>query len=309
MTGPVLSLEQAKPGSVGRIPDGELAIRDDNGGSLRPGQVGQVMLRGPSVMPGYLLDDIEGEPSGLVDGWLATGDLGSVDERRASHHRRPHQGDHQSRRREDRALRRREGAARPPRGARGGGIRRAACAAGRECRRGRRPASRRRGDVDRSDRLRLRSAGAVPEAAARPHRRQPAGRSDRQDLAAPALRRLRRRQAGHAAAGRAAGNPDRRDLAAAAEARRHRHGRRLLRDRRRFAAGHRDAAGGRGGDASSHQPVGHPRPAHHPRAVRQAGRRGGGPGRGDDQGEVGRRARRSSSATAISAAGVSMAFG
>ena len=79
MTGPVLSLE--KPGSVGRIPEGELAIRDDNGGVMRPGQVGQVMLRGPSVMPGYLLDDIEGQPTGLVNGWLATGDLGSVDER------------------------------------------------------------------------------------------------------------------------------------------------------------------------------------------------------------------------------------
>jgi acyl-CoA synthetase (AMP-forming)/AMP-acid ligase II/thioesterase domain-containing protein/acyl carrier protein len=79
MTGPVLSLE--KPGSVGRIPEGELAIRDDNGGVMRPGQVGQVMLRGPSVMPGYLLDDVEGEPTGLLDGWLATGDLGSVDER------------------------------------------------------------------------------------------------------------------------------------------------------------------------------------------------------------------------------------
>jgi acyl-CoA synthetase (AMP-forming)/AMP-acid ligase II/thioesterase domain-containing protein/acyl carrier protein len=79
MTGPVLSLEGS--GSVGRIPDGELAIRDDDGGAVRPGQVGQVMLRGPSVMPGYLLDDIEGQPTGLLDGWLATGDLGSVDER------------------------------------------------------------------------------------------------------------------------------------------------------------------------------------------------------------------------------------
>ncbi len=79
MTGPVLSLE--KPGSVGRIPQGELAIRDDNGGVMRPAQVGQVMLRGPSVMPGYLLDDIEGQPTGLQEGWLPTGDLGSVDER------------------------------------------------------------------------------------------------------------------------------------------------------------------------------------------------------------------------------------
>jgi oxalate---CoA ligase len=80
MTGPVLSSEDPSAGSVGRIPAGELAIRDDNG-VVRQGQVGQVMLRGPSVMPGYLLDDIEGEPTGLVDGWLATGDLGSVDER------------------------------------------------------------------------------------------------------------------------------------------------------------------------------------------------------------------------------------
>jgi len=79
MSGPVLSVEE--PGTVGRIPEGELAIRDDNGGVSRPGQVGQVMLRGPSVMPGYLLDDIEGRPTGLLDGWLATGDLGSVDER------------------------------------------------------------------------------------------------------------------------------------------------------------------------------------------------------------------------------------
>lgn len=79
MSGPVLSVEE--PGTVGRIPEGELVIRDDNGTVSRPGQVGHVMLRGPSVMPGYLLDDIEGQPTGLSDGWLATGDLGSVDER------------------------------------------------------------------------------------------------------------------------------------------------------------------------------------------------------------------------------------
>ena len=70
MTAPALSPEMARPGAVGRIPEGELAIRDDKGVFLRPGQTGQVMLRGPSVMPGYLFDDIDGVPSGLR-GWLA----------------------------------------------------------------------------------------------------------------------------------------------------------------------------------------------------------------------------------------------
>lgn len=80
MTAPALPPERARPGSVGRVPQGELAIRDEHGVALRPGRVGQVMLRGPSVMPGYLLGDIDGVPTGLQDGWLETGDLGSVDD-------------------------------------------------------------------------------------------------------------------------------------------------------------------------------------------------------------------------------------
>lgn len=79
MTAPALPPEAARPGSVGRVPEGELVIRSDNGAFLGPGQEGQVMLRGPSVMPGYLLDDIEGVPTGFEDGWLPTGDLGTVD--------------------------------------------------------------------------------------------------------------------------------------------------------------------------------------------------------------------------------------
>ena len=79
MTGPLLPPHAAKAGSVGRIPPGELVIRDDAGQPVPAGQVGHVLLSGPSVMPGYLFDDIDGVPSGLVDGWLATGDIGSVD--------------------------------------------------------------------------------------------------------------------------------------------------------------------------------------------------------------------------------------
>jgi acyl-CoA synthetase (AMP-forming)/AMP-acid ligase II/thioesterase domain-containing protein/acyl carrier protein len=79
VTAPAIPYDPAKAGSAGRIPEGELAIRGDDGGFLRPGQTGQVVLRGPSVMPGYLFDDIDGTPTGLQDGWLATGDVGTVD--------------------------------------------------------------------------------------------------------------------------------------------------------------------------------------------------------------------------------------
>jgi acyl-CoA synthetase (AMP-forming)/AMP-acid ligase II/thioesterase domain-containing protein/acyl carrier protein len=79
MTAPALAPDQAPKGSVGRVPGSELAIRSESGTFLRPGETGEVMLRGPSVMPGYLLDDIEGTPTGLLDGWLPTGDLGTVD--------------------------------------------------------------------------------------------------------------------------------------------------------------------------------------------------------------------------------------
>ncbi|MFZ5781401.1 MAG: AMP-binding protein [Pseudomonadota bacterium] len=81
MTAPCLPPSIATPGTVGAAPVGELEIHDEDGRPLAPGRVGQIMLRGPSVMPGYLYD-IEDAPTGLVDGWLATGDLGSLDEDR-----------------------------------------------------------------------------------------------------------------------------------------------------------------------------------------------------------------------------------
>jgi acyl-CoA synthetase (AMP-forming)/AMP-acid ligase II/acyl carrier protein len=80
MTAPSLPPDTSRPGSVGRIAEGELAIRDEEGTFLPRGQTGQVVLRGPSVMPGYLLDGIDGIPSGLKDGRLPTGDLGTIDD-------------------------------------------------------------------------------------------------------------------------------------------------------------------------------------------------------------------------------------
>ena len=78
MTAPSLPPDRAKPGTVGKGAPEELAIRGDSGAFLPAGQTGQVVLRGPSVTPGYIFD-FEDQPSGLENGWLPTGDLGVID--------------------------------------------------------------------------------------------------------------------------------------------------------------------------------------------------------------------------------------
>jgi acyl-CoA synthetase (AMP-forming)/AMP-acid ligase II len=66
--------------TVGRPRPGfELRIMDD-GGDVVTGQAGEVVLRGGSVMAGYL-DDPEATAEALsADGWLRTGDIGAVDD-------------------------------------------------------------------------------------------------------------------------------------------------------------------------------------------------------------------------------------
>jgi acyl-CoA synthetase (AMP-forming)/AMP-acid ligase II len=69
------------PGSVGRVmPSTELRVVDPRSGAdLDAGQRGELWVRGPQVMAGYL-----GQPGATAttvdrDGWLRTGDLGHVD--------------------------------------------------------------------------------------------------------------------------------------------------------------------------------------------------------------------------------------
>ncbi len=74
---PNLAVE--KVGSVGRaIPGVQLRIADDGGYPLPAGQSGEVCVRGPNVMVGYLNDPIS-TAEALRDGWLRTGDMGWLD--------------------------------------------------------------------------------------------------------------------------------------------------------------------------------------------------------------------------------------
>jgi crotonobetaine/carnitine-CoA ligase len=74
--------EVDKPlGCVGALLDPriEIELRDDAGEPLSIGEVGQIFCRHPWVMKGYLNDAHETARS-IIDGWVATGDLGHVDE-------------------------------------------------------------------------------------------------------------------------------------------------------------------------------------------------------------------------------------
>ena len=58
----------------------ELRVRDEEGHDLPAGSEGEVWVRGPNVMAGYLGDD-EATRAVFDNGWLRTGDLGRLDER------------------------------------------------------------------------------------------------------------------------------------------------------------------------------------------------------------------------------------
>jgi acyl-CoA synthetase (AMP-forming)/AMP-acid ligase II len=63
------------------IPDVEVKVVDDRGGELHRGQAGEIVVRGYNVTGGYFEDPEETARTIDADGWLHTGDIGTMDER------------------------------------------------------------------------------------------------------------------------------------------------------------------------------------------------------------------------------------
>jgi len=69
-----------KLGTVGpALPGQTIAIADREGRHLPPGEEGEVLIQGPTVMVGYL-NRPEETAAALAGGWLHTGDVGRLDE-------------------------------------------------------------------------------------------------------------------------------------------------------------------------------------------------------------------------------------
>ena len=67
-------------GSIGMpVPSTEIKLVDDDGNEVAEGEAGEMLVKGPQVMKGYL-NRPEATAEMIVDGWLATGDIARCDE-------------------------------------------------------------------------------------------------------------------------------------------------------------------------------------------------------------------------------------
>lgn len=70
---------EERRGSIGKgIPGVELRVVNEKGIDVTPGETGEIIARGDNIMIGYFADK-EGTANTLREGWLHTGDLGTVD--------------------------------------------------------------------------------------------------------------------------------------------------------------------------------------------------------------------------------------
>ena len=84
-TSPVVTMqptssEEVFSGTIGLpLPSTEVAIRDDDGQDVAPGEPGELCVRGPQVMKGYWQRPEATEQVMYPDGFLRTGDIATMD--------------------------------------------------------------------------------------------------------------------------------------------------------------------------------------------------------------------------------------
>jgi acyl-CoA synthetase (AMP-forming)/AMP-acid ligase II/acyl carrier protein len=70
---------ERKPGSVGLPAGPEMAVMDDEGNLLSPGETGEIVIRGVNVTAGYA-NNPEANAASFTSGWFRTGDRGRTDD-------------------------------------------------------------------------------------------------------------------------------------------------------------------------------------------------------------------------------------
>jgi acyl-CoA synthetase (AMP-forming)/AMP-acid ligase II len=75
---PLPAVGPHKPSSVGLGTGAEIRIFGPAGDSLKPGELGEVCIKGPTVTPGYV-DNRAANEASFVDGWFHSGDMGFLD--------------------------------------------------------------------------------------------------------------------------------------------------------------------------------------------------------------------------------------
>jgi len=83
-TSPVASFNhpdrERKPGSIGTPIEGvEMAVWDDDGNEVAPGEIGEIVIRGHNVMKGYWNRPDATAEAITEDGWFHSGDMARVD--------------------------------------------------------------------------------------------------------------------------------------------------------------------------------------------------------------------------------------